>query len=355
MQLFIVNYSDLNLFAVQLLFVCYIWLFFFNVGNNKTRNEGLKGRVSNKLKLRANECFSCVYIYTIKLSMLYFLIFHGRNSVVLFGHFNVNNFSLNNSIFFFLINYFVFFFIKSITGNCLTKSNDYYFAINNILLCTPLLFYVNTLFTFLFILEVISVLMLYKLVSSKIWFFRLNSPKNNKAPQQYINMLFFQFWVTFFSTTFVVYFYINVFYIFGSSEWFLIQFLDVSDYKNLYRTNDKLNNFLVIVFLFGIFFKLGVSPTHLFKLEVYKGIPYLSIFFYTIYFLTIYLYFTVFLLTDLLVNFKSFTTTLLFLMLVVGVAYVIVLVFDISFLKIFFAYSTIINTLGFLMTTVALF
>ncbi len=71
--------------------------------------------------------------------------------------------------------------------------------------------------------------------------------------------------------------------------------------------------FLFFIFLFSIFLKIGLSPLHLFKIEIYKGIPFLTI--------------------------------LIFLIL--GCFYLIFLIFDINFLKVFFAYSTIINSIFF--------
>ena len=337
------------------LLICYIWIFFFNVNIKKTTNEASNSIIPNSLKINSNENFSNVYIYTIKLFAIYFTSFHGRNEMILFNHFNISNFFINNLILFLIVNFFVFILIKAVRNNNLNKSIDYYFSINNILMLTPFLFMVNTVFTFLFFIEVVSILVLYKLVSSKIWFFNPNNSKNSKLPQYYINMLFFQFWVTFFSTIFIIYFYINIFYVFGSSEWFLISYFNINDCTILYKHSDKQINFLISIFIFSVFFKLGVSPIHLFKLEVYKGIPYLSIFFYTIYFLTVFLFFTIVLLIDFLISFNVYVFLLLFVILFFGILYVIVLIFDVSFLKVFFAYSTIINTIGFILTTTVLF
>jgi len=41
------------------------------------------------------------------------------------------------------------------------------------------------------------------------------------------------------------------------------------------------------------------------------------------------------------------------LILFVGILYVMVLLFDVSFLKVFFTYSTVINTIGFLIAFIA--
>jgi len=203
---------------VYFLLICYAWVFFFIISIKRVLNETNNGRVANNLKMNANESFSNVYIYIIKLFVIYFILFYGRSELILFNHFNLNNFALYNLVLFLTLNYFVFFLIKDVKENNLTKSIDYYFSLNNILMFTPCLFIVNTVFTFLFVLEVMSILILYKLISSKIWFSKPNSAKNSKLPQHYINMLFFQFWVTFFATIFIVYFYIVVFYIFGTSE-----------------------------------------------------------------------------------------------------------------------------------------
>ena len=117
-------------------------------------------------------------------------------------------------------------------------------------------------------------------------------------------MVFFQYWVTFFSTIFIVYFYINIFYIYGTSDWFLIQFFNSIGFANSH-TDGIVIRFLIVVFIISIFFKLGVTPFHLFKVEVYKGIPYLSIFFYTTYYFIVFFVFFMYLMSDFLAFFVN--------------------------------------------------
>ena len=166
-------------------------------------------------------------------------------------------------------------------------------------------------------------------------------------------MVFFQYWVTFFSTIFIVYFYINVFYLFGSSDCMLIQYL----FTNFYNPTTISTNirFTLFIFIFSVFLKMGVTPFHLFKIEVYKGIPLLSIFFYTTYYFSILFLFFLFFLSDFLGIFASMYYNLLTLLVLLGSLYTLVLLFDVSFLKAFFAYSTIINSVGFLITFISLF
>ena len=165
-------------------------------------------------------------------------------------------------------------------------------------------------------------------------------------------MVFFQYWVTFFSTIFIVYFYINIFYLYGTSEWFVVQFLNTLEVESTYSSSSALR-ILVFIFLISIFFKLGVTPFHLFKIEIYKGIPFLSIFFYTTYYFIIFFIFFLFLLSDYLAFFSNQYFIFLSLLLFFGSVYVVILLFDVSFLKAFFTYSTIINTIGFLIAFVA--
>lgn len=97
-----------------------------------------------------------------------------------------------------------------------------------------------------------------------------------------------------------------------------------------------------------MFLKIGFSPLHLFKIEVYKGIPFISIFFYTtIYFVSFFLYFSVILYNNLsfLINIYNI---ILILFILVGVVYALILLFDVNLTKSFFAYSTVVNAINFI-------
>lgn len=132
----------------------------------------------------------------------------------------------------------------------------------------------------------------------------------------------------------------------------MIQFLN-TNFLEMNQSQSNTLRVLVVVFLLGVCFKLGVTPFHLFKIEVYKGIPFLTIFFYTTYYFVVFFIFFIFLLSDFVVFFIPqyflFLTILLFL----GSIYVIVLLFDVSFLKAFFTYSTVINSIGFLIAFIS--
>ncbi len=166
-------------------------------------------------------------------------------------------------------------------------------------------------------------------------------------------MVFFQYWVTFFSTVFIVYFYTNMFYMYGTTDWFLIQFLNSVECYFL-GFNINLLRLLLVVFLLSIFFKLGLTPFHLFKVEVYKGLPYLSVFFYTTYYFIVLFVFFILLLSDYLYSFTVYFYYFLLFLLLFGSIYIVFLMFDVSFLKAFFTYSTVINTVGFLILFISM-
>jgi NADH:ubiquinone oxidoreductase subunit 2 (subunit N) len=111
----------------------------------------------------------------------------------------------------------------------------------------------------------------------------------------------------------------------------------------------------LLVFLFSVLFKLGVTPLHLFKVEVYKGIPFLSIFFYSTYYFVVLFVLFLYLLSDFMVFFVGQYFLFLFILLSVGSVYVTVLLFDVSLIKAFFTYSTVISTAGFLIIFVSSF
>jgi len=183
------------------------------------------------------------------------------------------------------------------TRGDLIQPLDFIFSIINIIIISPHLFYTNTVFCFLFFLEIISLLLLYKLLSSRLWFvdkvLKVYKMLLDKTPSNFIAMLFFQYWVTFFSTIFIIYYYTNIFCLYGSTEWYIIQYISSHSYDV-----NKHSVLYTIVFVFSVFFKLGVAPFHLFKLEVYKGLPYMSIFFYTTFYLLVFIFFFIGLLAD---------------------------------------------------------
>lgn len=247
-----------------------------------------------------------VIIYSFVLNLLCLNIFfmYGRSTLCMFHHFNLNNTYVCISLLILLFGVLTYLLLSATCRhkNNLIQSTDFLFSVVNIIILLPQLFYTNTVFCFLFFLELVSLLLLYKLLSSKVWYLdrdlKSQSTVTNKTPSDFLSMIFFQYWVTFFSTIFIVYFYLNVYLLYGSTEWYIIQY--ISGYSTLSGWfNNNHTTMYCIVFILAVLFKLGVAPFHLFKIEVYKGLPYLSIFFYTTFYLLVFILFFINVIVDL--------------------------------------------------------
>ena len=119
-------------------------------------------------------------------------------------------------------------------------------------------------------------------------------------------------------------------------------------YNSLFYNNYILFFLIYFIFLISMFVKIGFTPSHLFKIEVYKGLPFMSILFYTVfYFINFFLFFTL-IFFYYLHSIKIFIWFFLFIVIVFGLFYILSLLFDVNLIKNFFAYSTVINSLTFI-------
>jgi|LakMenE18May11ns_1017448.scaffolds.fasta_scaffold9957546_2 NADH:ubiquinone oxidoreductase subunit 2 (subunit N) len=360
----LIGFGEYFIFIPILIFLFSFWVIFLKLINNTNltnTNIEKNKRVPNVNTPKQNYFFILVECYLVGafFLFLFFWLLRGRNSSLLFNHFIFTEFHIRVFLFF-LVTSFSFYFILRATG--LSKTDypiDFFFSLLNMVIFLPLLFCVNNFFTFLFLLELISCFSFYKLVASKIWYKKhlIESPLitvNNEKPNLYINMIFFQYWITFFSTVLILYTLLNIFYTCGSTEWVFFNFVKTTS-LTLQPTDDLDSFFLSAVLVCSVAIKLGVSPIHLFKVETYKGIPYLSILFYTTYYFIIIFFMFLCLLDESFLSLVNFYYYLIIFILFIGLVYITSLLFDVSYLKAFFAYSTVINTIGFLVLFISRF
>jgi len=144
------------------------------------------------------------------------------------------------------------------------------------------------------------------------------------------------------------------FYFYGSTDFVILNFLTSIDF-NLNSLDFNISIILTyIAFFIGFFLKLGLAPIHFYKVELYKGLPFITILIYTIYFFFIFFIFFILILTYYLNNISIIWYNIGILILTIGVFLVFFLLFDIYNLKAFFAYSTIVNSMLFLALTLSL-
>ena len=353
-----VNFENYFLISNVVLTLINYWFFFF-----KNNFIFLRNKINTTVKLKKVNIlkklnYRLFLNYCLLFNFFYFLSFFfikNTSSTFWWNHFILTNFNLYVIYYLLILNGFFSILMYFISKNNVNFNYEYIFSLFLINIISPLIFLANTLFTLLFILECVSCLIFYKFTVSKFWFSKkknlqicLNLSKFNKLlPKYYINMLFFQYWSTFFSSILIIYSLINLTFLFGTSEWFFLNYF----YKinlNLFYFSKYEIFFLCFPLYFGIFIKMGVTPLHLYKIEVYKGIPFLSLFFYTTYYFFIYFIFIFVFFTKLILTFSIISWFFFFFILSCGCLYVFSLFFDIIFIKSFFAYSTIINSLNFI-------
>jgi c-di-AMP phosphodiesterase-like protein len=88
----------------------------------------------------------------------------------------------------------------NLTTNNINYNTDYFFALINISMFLIFMFFSNNLLAFIFVLELNSISIFYKFVTSKYWYKSKQTIEdqtfemtNRAIPKNYLNMLFFQY------------------------------------------------------------------------------------------------------------------------------------------------------------------
>jgi len=164
------NFNDFYFLLSPFILLLFLWCFFFKINTTLQKTAPENSFEVNTLKLNSNGVFVVFYIILIIYLYLNIYLLRGKNEVVWFNHFNLNNFTSNLLYLFLLVSFTTFFLLRAtITKKTnLVKSLDYLFSVNNLVVIFPYLFFVNTVFTFLFFLELVSAILFYKLISSKV-------------------------------------------------------------------------------------------------------------------------------------------------------------------------------------------
>ncbi len=351
------NFNNFYFLVPFIYFFFLIWSFFFKI--NKTQKlKNFKKDVYfniNILKKQHFKIFININFFVLFNLFVFFFVLRGENISFWWNHLLLQNFNLSLIFILLIINLGLLFIVNAVSFNKINYSNDYFFALLNLTVLLPLIFLSNNIFSFIFILELNTSIIFYKLVVSKLWYSTNDKDKklNKIKSKSYVNLIFYQFWITFFSTIMIFFFYINVNFLFGTTDWSIINFIVFIENNINYFNKKILLVFLSLIFIFSLFFKIGIAPFHLFKIEIYKSIPYLSILFYTTYYISTFLFFLLYLLSNLYVSLFVYIWFIFSIMLIIGSMYIVSLLFDVNFIKAFFAYSTIINTTNFIIIIIS--
>lgn len=351
-----INLSNFLIFMPLLLILVFNLFYFFNLNfsniniNKYCRDKILiKTHTLNKLYSNINLVF--FFLVSFFFFFVFFFSFRYYEYSFWWNHFTIINSLINNmniSLFFFFITFFLVFNLN----NFFYLKLEYLYSIFLLLIFSLYLFLVNNYYSFIFLIETMSITILLKFVSSKIWNNNNLKSSLNKitlkhidSNKKYLNVLFFHFWSSFFSTIFLFLFFFYLIYNYSTTEWIFLNYFFFI--KNSFFNFNCFNNLIFFFFLISFLLKLGITPFHLYKIEIYKGLPFISIYFYTTVFFFFYFNFFFYL---IYVYFYSFTGNLyIFTMLIsiISLIYVLTQMFELNFSKSFFAYSTILNSLLF--------
>ena len=228
---------------------------------------------------------------------------------------------------------------------------DYAVSITQLCLYLPFLILANTALTLFFFLEAAAILIFYNFISTRSLV--LTKSNNDSAITKYFfNLLFFQFWTSFFSAALILYGIINLYLFFGTTEWVYLNFLIpiVLSSGNSQSNLSILITFIVL--LSGFWIKLGLAPFFSYKIEIYKGLPLTTIIFYSI------IYFAVFSSAIFIFFGYYFTMALaalkVFNLFLCGFSIMLFLViFDSQALRNFFAFSSILTATNLILVLLA--
>jgi NADH:ubiquinone oxidoreductase subunit 2 (subunit N) len=352
----LLSLKDFLIIIPSILLLITSWSFFIKKNFSQIRVSASYSDVlqdSTIFKKNNNHLFSSTNVAFIIYLLSMFFFSKGVETQIFNNHLFITNFNFLLTCVILFLGCLMFYIYKYISIKNAINSDDYFFSIFGI---TTLIYYIflsNSFYNFVFVLELISILIFYKFILSRSWALdskNLVSNKNMLNTQHnrnYINVIFFQYWVNFFSSVIIIFSVINIITLFGASDWFFLNLINSLN-NSIQYVNDYNHNYLIWLALFiGFFLKIGLTPTHLFKVEVYKGIPFVSIFFYTtFYFLSYFLYICLFVFSYLN-SFKDSWWLFFNAFIIAGIVYIVFLLFDVNFIKAFFAYSTIANGLGF--------
>jgi len=217
-----------------------------------------------------------------------------------------------------------------------------------------LLFLCTNLFTLVFIVELLSITLFILLSifnNYKTINFNFNYITNFIIEYNYIKptyqfySLILIFWISFVTSVNLFFYLIYFIYFINTFDLILIDYLIL--YLNSVST--KYNyiqlNFIFIGFIFTWFLKLGLVPFFFWKPNTFKGLTFIFLIIYILFFYFIFLVYSIYLFTFFFNELINYIYIFSILISYISLILLISFLFDVSNIKIFLAYSSILNTL----------
>jgi len=344
-------------FFILLFIIFYkVWTFYFLNLNYSLSKFCTKQTTITIAASKSISKFNVFYFWNFFLNIIIFLVtfFFFFKSTECFLYFNSLFIVRFNHAFICLyltlILVFLYFSSKFINLFYFFKNNlDFVVSLIFLFSVCPFIFFSNNLLSFFFFIELCSLLTFYMLIASRDLFFnnKKNFNKNlkNTENKKFFNVIFYNFWSAFFSSMFLVYSILNLFFIFGTTEWAFLNFLTMLYFQSYNFSTSIPLIFIFFLFFFSSVFKLGLPPLFFFKVEIYKGLPLIMLFLYSTIFFFFYLAAFFFLFFKFFFSFFVYFSCFFFIFFFSSIFFFFYYLFKASNLNVFFSLSSVINTI----------
>lgn len=216
-----------------------------------------------------------------------------------------------------------------------------------------MIFFVNSIFSTIFVIEVLSTIIFLLIITSNYsttFYYNTNDLSKGIYAQQvfphtYIQSLLFFFWVSLIASLnlflFITLFYFKIY----SFDWFVIEhiftfFLISNSFWDVISLSIPW-----FIFLFSIFLKCGLVPLFFWKPVFFKGLSFHMLFVYICYFYFYFFLFTVHLITVYFSEVYYYYLFIITLVLLTSVLFLIMVLCESYYIKIFLAMSSILNSI----------
>jgi hypothetical protein len=296
---------------------------------------------------------SNIVFYMFSYVLLLILIIYGPISSLWYSHLIVDNlqFKINLAVIFLFL--LILYLLNLNIVYISTNIYDFLIVFINLFFWIYLLFYANNLFTIIFFFEILAVLIMLLSSSSlfynnlylkKINFFNNLYTSNNLPFYQVASLIYF-FWISFISSVNLFFYLLFFIYYFNTIDLFFLEFV-VNYLKIFFNLFDFITYFFIwFGFIFCIFLKCGLVPFFIWKPNFFKGLSYIYLYIYiTFYYFFLFIFLLLFFIYYFLELFNLFIYINL-IILVIGLLMLVSLLFNLTYVKSFFAISSILNTL----------
>lgn len=293
--------------------------------------------------------------------LLYFYTLHLFEGLYFYRHLHLSNFTLSLCVYLLCIGAASHAWLHKtvMSGRYRELNLDYIVSLLLLFLYLPFIVLSNTILTLFFFLELASTLVLYNFATSQNWAGLTKRKANSAASSQtlttskyFFNVIFFQFWASFFSSTLIIYAIINFYLFFGTTEWFYLNFLTRVALVSGHQVPIALRLSICILAL-GFILKLGVAPFFAYKVEIYKGLPLYALFFYSIVYFVVFFTVAVVIFTYYFSLGGALIKPIGSMFLTLACLSMILFMFDSQALRNFFALSSLVNAINFLILILA--